>query len=332
MTDTCPICRTAGDNEVHSAREMMFGTRDRFDYAECSHCGTLRLLNVPDLRDYYPADYYSLRSDEPHHFDKFRRRIAARLIGKYLIRGSGKLGAFLAHKKPTITDKFPKWLLDHPAPISFDSSVLDFGCGTGKLLRTLNAFGFRRLTGVDPYIERDLHYSSIDIYKRDLTEIDVVFDMIMLHHSFEHMPNPEESLLQMRRLLSASGTLLIRIPVVNLAWEKYGVNWVQLDPPRHLFLYTEKAFKLLAKRVGFEVVKVLYDSEAFQFYGSEQYSMDIPMNDPRSFRGISDTSIFSRRQYDEWERMAVELNESGLGDQACFYLKRIRDQNAEPES
>jgi len=78
----------------------------------------------------------------------------------------------------------------------------------------------------------------------------------------------------------------------------------------------------MAADAGFEIVETRYDSEAFQFYGSEQYAMDIPMNDPRSFRGVNETSIFSAEQIEGWTREADELNARSLGDQACFYLRK----------
>ena len=190
-------------------------------------------------------------------------------------------------------------------------------------MRTLSAFGFKNLTGADPFIERDLHFPGVNIYRKSFAELDGIFDLIMLHHSFEHLPDPQEALRQIHRLLAVNGIVLIRIPVVNYAWERYGVNWVQLDPPRHLFLFTERAFRMVAEKAGFAVAKVVYDSGAFQFHGSEQYAMDIPMNDPRSFRGADDASIFTQGQIDDWTRMAAELNDQGRGDQACFYLKRF---------
>lgn len=62
----------------------------------------------------------------------------------------------------------------------------------------------------------------------------------MFHHSFEHIADPFETLCSVRRLLS-SGTCLIRIPIVDSwAWENYGVNWIQIDAPRHFFSLLKK--------------------------------------------------------------------------------------------
>src|SRR5205085_10674982 len=132
--------------------------------------------------------------------------------------------------------------------------------GTGKPLQVLYQFGFRNLTGADAFIDADIFYpNGVKVYKKSLEELEPAFDLITLNHSFEHLPNPLESLLEIGRLLEKDKFALIRIPIVNFAWEKYGANWVQLDAPRHLFLYTERSFRLLAEKAGFTVEKVIYD-------------------------------------------------------------------------
>src|SRR4051812_19942848 len=82
---TCSVCGNAYGNSVHTTREMMFGTRERFDYLECADCGSLELLNVPnDLSPYYPPNYYSfaarpaLRKGRLHFVRKLRTRMALR--------------------------------------------------------------------------------------------------------------------------------------------------------------------------------------------------------------------------------------------------------------
>jgi SAM-dependent methyltransferase len=184
-------------------------------------------------------------------------------------------------------------------------------------------FGFSNLIGADAFIETDIFYpNGVKIYKRPLEELKPFFDFIMLHHSFEHLPRPLDALREIHRLLRADRFCLIRLPVASFAWEKYSINWVQLDPPRHLFLFTEKSLRLLAEKAGFVVERVVYDSESFQFWASEQYSRDISMDDPRSYRGDIAASIFTAEQLEDWEKQTRILNAEGRGDQACFYLRK----------
>ncbi|MEP7213400.1 MAG: class I SAM-dependent methyltransferase [Acidobacteriota bacterium] len=323
MSESCRICGNSENNRRHTAREMMFGTREQFEYLECALCGTIQLIDVPDLSRFYPEDYYAHNDAPLLEIERgWKRRIAARAISRYLMGLPSRLGARLAKRRPWITAQFPEYIRTLVGRINFDSHILDYGCGRGDLLRTLRVFGFRDLTGADKFIKSDLTYGGVNIYKRGLDELEPGFDLVMLHHSFEHLPDPQNALAEVHRILAPGGVALIRIPVVSFAWEKYGVNWVQLDPPRHLFLYTERAFRRMADETGFAVESVTYDSEIFQFFGSEQYLADIPLNDPRSYRGVIAKSIFTQSQIDEWQVLTAKLNAEGRGDQACFILTR----------
>ena len=150
-------------------------------------------------------------------------------------------GKAVAERRPWITAQLPEYIRSLAGRIDLDSRILDYGSGRGDLLRTLRVFGFRSLTGADKFIKDDISFGDVKIYRRGLDDLKPAFDLVMLHHSFEHLPDPQNALAGIRRLLSSDGTALIRIPVVSFAWEKYGVNWVQLDPPRSpFFLYTEQ--------------------------------------------------------------------------------------------
>ncbi len=325
MSLICKICANAKDNRIYQMREMMFGTREIFEYFECRKCGTIQICEFPELGNYYPKDYYSFGSDDEIYIGKyFRRKMAARLAGKYYLYGKNLIGKYLSEKKEWLRFNFPESLKEKILGVNFNSKILDFGCGNGNLLRNLYFYGFRNLTGADAFIEKDIVYpNGIKIYKRPLAEIEPFFDLVMLHHSFEHLPDPLETLQEIHRILEKDKFCLLRIPVVNYAWEKYGVNWVQLDPPRHLFLYTEKSLRLLAEKAGFTVEKVVYDSEEFQFWASEYYAKDIAMNDPNWFKLNFDESLFTENQFNEWKHEAKQLNAENKGDQACFYLRKV---------
>lgn len=325
MAFSCRICENTENNRLHRGREMMFGTRDEFDYVECGGCGTLQIVEVPDLRPYYPENYFSF--DEGTEIDlatDWKRRLASRFAGEYFLTGKSIPGKYIVNKKPWLRDHYPDSLCYQPLGLDFGSRILDFGCGAGRLLQTLHYFGFRNLTGADAFIEKDISYKTgVNIYKRFLEELEPDFDLVMLHHAFEHLPDPHEALRQIYRLVKPGKFCLLRIPVVNFAWEKYGVNWVQMDPPRHLFLYTERAVKRLAEVAGFELTGVVYDSGAFQFWGSEQYLRDIPLTAPGSYNsGDISNTIFTPAQIGDWAKEAEELNRQGRGDQAAFYLKK----------
>src|SRR5690606_13797018 len=164
---------------------------------------------------------------------------------------------------------------------------------------------------------------GLRLLRRGIEEMEgeAEFDLVMLHHSFEHMPDPAETLRHVHRLLKPGRAALVRIPVADSwAWRHYGADWVQLDAPRHLFLHTRRSIALLAARAGLEVERVVHDSTAFQFWGSEQYREGIPLRHARSYARNPSGSAFTAAEIREFEQRAAELNARGEGDQAAFYL------------
>ena len=143
----------------------------------------------------------------------------------------------------------------------------------------------------------------------------------MTHHSFEHMQDPLEVLKRFYQLLKPDRFLLIRVPIVSsFAWRHYGVHWVAIDAPRHLYLHSLKSVEMLSKRAGFRLIDVVFDSTEFQFIGSELYLRDIPLSDSDTYGRNSKNSIFSQNQIEAYRQKANELNLRNDGDQACIYL------------
>jgi hypothetical protein len=92
------------------------------------------------------------------------------------------------------------------------------------------------------------------------------------------MWDPVKVLKDLSRILNNNRYILIRIPVIDsYVLGKYQENWVSLDAPRHLFLHTVKSIRLIAEKAGLEIKKIVYDSDEFQFWGSEQYLKSIAL-------------------------------------------------------
>ena len=298
----------------------MFGTREEFTYQYCAACDSLAILTVPEnLHEYYAQGYYSFSDDpsEKNRLKRFAHRARARHVA---INERGIAGGIVA-------GLYPDPLLESLALLSLhrSMSILDVGCGTGKMIHALADIGFMNVVGADPFIANDRRYpNGALVLKLPLFEIEGSYDVVMFHHSFEHMDEPWKVLDAASRLLKPGGTCLVNTPNLRShAWEHYGVDWVQLDAPRHLFIHSAASITALAHRSGLAVGEVACNATDFQFWGSEQYRHAISLTDARSHAVNPSASMFSRKQIAAWKRQSRELNTQGRGDQIAVYMKKV---------
>ena len=312
MSEACKICKNEQDNIIFIAQEKMFNIKEQFQYLACAKCGCLQIKNIPtDVEKYYPSDYYSYNIDLPlSNLLQLIKDYLKRVCITWRIYNSGIIGNFSF----SIYKDFP-WIMK--GKLHHNSSILDVGCGNGNLLLWMHRFGFKKLKGIDPYIEKDIEYpTGISIKKCFLQEETGLYDFIMLHHSFEHMENPWGVFKEIYRLLDPKGYALIRIPVAqSYAWRKYKTNWVQLDAPRHFFIHSVQSMSILAEEAGLKLTKVMYDSNALQFVGSEKYLRNIPFAQP-------DTDVFTKKEIRQFSKAATLLNRTNDGDSACFFFTK----------
>ena len=298
---------------------MMYGLRDEFTYFQCSKCQCLQIAELPtDMSPYYQQDYYSLSQSPETLYSNVFEIWARRNRDRYAVLKQGGFGRLINMLHPAESDM----ACLSRANLNFKSRIVDVGCGTGFLLYFLKEAGFENVLGVEPHIESDMNYpNGLTIRKAWVNDVNEEQDLFMFHHSFEHLPNPIETLETVYRLLPSGGMCIIRIPLVSSeAWEKYGTDWVQLDAPRHFFLYSLDSLKILAEKTKFKLKDIIYDSDEFQFWGSQQYLKGIPLKAENSYGRSPANSIFSQQEIQNFKAMAHELNFSSRGDQAAVYL------------
>ncbi|SEB14250.1 class I SAM-dependent methyltransferase [Pedobacter hartonius] len=306
----CEVCKARLSN-TFAAREMMLGFRDEFEYGICSNCGTIQILSEPEsIAAYYPPYYYSFIQEVP--------KLKPLPLMKRLVKDSRMKKMYKASENDLL-----KWL--RPLGILPSNKILDIGCGTGRYICELFNFGFQNVHGADKFISGEIDYGyGVKVFQRDLSELQKEnYDLLMMHHVFEHMAEPLDELKKSHALLKKNGHLIVRIPVVGKAWQKYNENWIQLDAPRHFFIHTGESIAILAKQAGFTITNVVHDSNAFQFWGSELYKRNIALVDQETKQYRSPSDFFSEKVLAEYEDEAQRLNESKQGDQAVFYLKKI---------
>lgn len=316
-TGNCKVCNNVTGNRLYDIKEMQLGLREHFTYMECNDCGCMQILEIPaDLGKYYPNEgYYSFNMEL-----KVRKKpdLLRRIKSSYLLYGKNPLlGKLLSigYKEP---DYF-SWV--KTPRLQYNDAILDVGTGNGSLLLNLYKIGFTNLTGIDPFIEKEHHYGAVNILRKDIYEMEGQYDYIMLHHAFEHMDEPLEVLLQLNKLLKKDKYLLIRTPVMNMySWKKYGVNWMDLDAPRHIIIHSLKSMEILAAKAGFEIRKTVFDGNYMSLIGSDQYANDIALPDANSYMKDKTASAYTEKDIENFKAINQTNNEQQQADQAAFYL------------
>lgn len=306
----CRICSGAL-HPPFTAREMMYGTRATFEYAECTRCGCVQIVEPPaNLADYYPRNYYSFQPQKPSPARAtalrllFSRSTAAARLRRTLEGRLRRLQLVGLYHELVAGDR--------------TAAILDVGAGAGTLVTMLRDIGYARAVGVDPFIAADV----ADVVKKvELADVSGSFQVISFHHSLEHVPDQVGTLAHARRLVAPGGTIVVRVPVVDSdAWRTYRANWVQLDAPRHLYLHTRASLDIVARNAGLRIAWIGCDSDELQYWGSELYQRDVPLNDPAVVaRGAR--AYFSTGQLRALRRRARAANAAGRGDQIVAYLR-----------
>ncbi|MFP6765893.1 MAG: class I SAM-dependent methyltransferase, partial [Planctomycetaceae bacterium] len=224
QTDPCLICGHTAAQEKYTIE----GVTERF--VQCASCGLGSVFPMPEaarIESFYPAEYYGTPSAKFEPTVEAGVRVGARLRVQSLLSG-----------------------------LPGDSHVLDIGCGRGVMLRALLDLGYtahgveisrEAAAGVDPRahvrIAADLNNAG---YSTDS------MDAIILWHVLEHLPDPERTLAEIRRILKPGGRLILAVP--NCAswqarWAKQ--DWFHLDLPRHLYHFSPETLSMLLHRHGF---------------------------------------------------------------------------------
>ena len=305
VSHTCIACDRDVPYEEIEVEEGMWRTGEVFAYRRCVECGSLQLADVPhDMSDYYDDAYYSYASS-PY--------LQKRIWRTWPVPTALRLNSVVF--TTTGRGRGNQWVVESGTRLRH--SILDLGCGGGNDLLHMYLLGFHRLAGADPYVP-DAHEVApgVPVWKKFHHEMEGQFDRIVLHHTFEHVPDPRATLRSCRRLLAHDGKVVVRMPIMGkFAWREYGTNWVAIEPPRHLVVYTTDGFERLARSEGFRVEKLFYDSTEYQFWGSETVVAarpHSPSTGPRRY--------FTDEQLAAWRKRAHALNAAQDGDQGGYVL------------
>ena len=138
-------------------------------------------------------------------------------------------------------------------------NILDIGAGTGDFLSVAKQNGWKT-TGIEPNEKaRNSAISKGIAFAGSTKELsNELFDIITMWHVLEHVPNLDEQISELKRLLKPNGTILIAVPNFKSYDAKYyGAYWAAFDVPRHLSHFSKTAIKMLFQKQDLHLQKVL---------------------------------------------------------------------------
>ncbi len=146
---------------------------------------------------------------------------------------------------------------------SENKTILDIGCGTGDFLEACKKSEWK-IAGVEPNKRaRDLTIKKTENgihpdIEKVLENTSNKFDVITMWHVLEHVPNLQEYINSLTKLLKPNGVLIIAVPnYKSHDANYYGKFWAAYDVPRHLWHFSQKSINLLFKDFSLELVKTL---------------------------------------------------------------------------
>ena len=139
-----------------------------------------------------------------------------------------------------------------------DRRVLELGCAEGYQLAVFKKRGWR-VRGYDVNA-RAVDYAAnvlgLDVDRcgfGPLSEPDNAFDLAVLFHTIEHVPDAQQTVHEIHRVLKPGGRVLVVTPCADTI-VSHSVGDVWFAEPDHMFFFSQNTIRTLLEKNGFEVV------------------------------------------------------------------------------
>jgi SAM-dependent methyltransferase len=263
--DACPVCGCAERSVLYA------GLRDRafrsapgsWTLARCRDCRSGYLNPRPTAetielayRSYYTHGASTVAPPvgwvRQGLADDYRRARWGYEQGRAI--PGGRLIPRVAPSRGALVDREIRHL-----PATPGGRLLDVGSGSGAFLAQMAALGWRA-EGIDPdpAAVAGAREAGLSVTQGTLADLASgerlgAFDAVTLSHVIEHLHDPAGDLRHINRVLRPGGLLWIATPNLEaLGLRRFGRDWLGLDPPRHLVLFTRASLERLLRGAGFE--------------------------------------------------------------------------------
>lgn len=235
----CALCLSTGAETVFLARDYRYDSgRTAWPIVRCTSCGLVRLglRTAVAYEEAYPQAFRDHRLagvEDEAEGPKVRRSIRA------------------ARRRDRARRVF--WQRAARLGTGDGGRVLDIGCGAGDFLMALDPSRWSR-TGTDYSAETCMRAHAVT--RLPLASADAArlpfsgctFDAVTAWGSIEHLAEPVLALAEAHRVLRPGGRLILFVPnALGPMFRVFGL----VDPPRHLYHFTERTLRLALGRAGF---------------------------------------------------------------------------------
>ena len=137
--------------------------------------------------------------------------------------------------------------------------ILDIGAGVGDFLSIAKNNGWQTI-GIEPSDKaKNIAKKKGVSFVENLSDLESnSFDVITMWHVLEHVPDLENQIKELKRLIKPFGTVIIAVPnFKSFDAHYYGNFWAAYDVPIHLWHFSKTSIKKLFAKEKLELVKVL---------------------------------------------------------------------------
>ncbi len=247
----CMLCNHAGNQLYSGMKDRLFGASGIWTLKRCPNdkCGFIWLDPMPTEADIGKAylTYYTRGTESvpnslgPSCVTKMLVRLLNMLVFPLAIR--------LRHERYNASTAY----LGDTAP----GRLIEVGCGDGSFLDRMRSLGWG-VEGVemDEQAVRDaISRFGLNIHQGTMEQLnfaEAAYDAVVLRHVIEHVHDPVGLLKECFRVLRPGGLLVVITPnIKSLGHRRFGQDWLHLDPPRHLHLFSSTTLAVVARQAGF---------------------------------------------------------------------------------
>lgn len=288
----CPLCGDRRTRVYFRTHDHLHNVPGEFTYRRCEACRTVfqdPCVIPADLAQCYPDDYYThfgpdappAASDavRPRRWGRVRDELRHLVIAGVQRRPAAEVGRALAISRRLREQAF-FGLMDELIPRRAEAGrALEVGCGAGRLLMEMRRVGWR-IEGVEwdaraAIVARQV--SGCHVYNGDFRAITLPlgsYNLVVLHHVFEHLADPIGALRRCAALLAPGGQIMLCYPnPESLGARFFRAAYMHWDAPRHLVLPPYQALDSLARQAGLRLLaaRTLSRRAEYDFLQSRAY-------------------------------------------------------------